>query len=163
MGSSPVIGEPNTSNMKILPLSESLWPVSSLTPKPQLIPPLMLTPILGTATTVALDIMAMAIDSVMAMVAIMVAIVPTAMAMDTMAARRGLLSLNQLLILMLTPGIGTDTMAVLMPAMDITDTDLDTTVAATDTATGARPWARSSDDISYDDIASFPRASLAGR
>merc|ERR1712154_107190 len=188
MGSSPVIGEPNTSNMKILPLPASLWPVSSLTPKPQLIPPLMLTPILGTATTVALDIMAMAIDSVVAMV-------PTAMAMDTMAARRGLLSLNQLLIpplkpmlilgtpttvdsdimatvmdldmamlatdldmvvttvatmvwdtgaarrgllrlnlnqlliLMLTPGIGTDTMAVLIPAMDITDTDLDTTVA----------------------------------
>merc|ERR1712154_488165 len=203
MGSSPVIGEPNTSNMKILPLSESLWPVSSLTPKPQLIPPLMLTPILGTATTVALDIMAMAIDSVMAMVATMVAIVPTAMAMDTMPARRGLLSLNQLLIpplkpmlilgtpttvdsdmamlatdldmvvttvatmvwdtgaarrgllrlnlnqlliLMLTPGIGTDTMAV-----------------ASDTATGARPSTRSSDDISYDDIASFPRASLSGR
>merc|ERR1719431_1811506 len=197
---------------------------------PQLIPLLMLTPILGTATTVAWDIMVMAIDSDMAMVATMVAIVPTAMAMDTMAARRGLLRLsrNQLLIpplkpmlilgtpttvdsdimamaidldmamlamdsdmvattvatvvldtgaarrgllrlnlnhllilmliLMLTPGIGTDTMAVLMPAMD-TDTDLDTTatVAATDMATGARPSARSSDDISYDDIASFPR------
>merc|ERR1712244_73574 len=104
-------------------------------------------------------------DSVMAMVAIMVAIVPTAMVWDTRAARRGLLrlNLNQLLILMLTPGIGTDTMAVLMPAMDITDTDLDTTVAATDTATGARPSTRSSDDISYDDIASFPRASLSGR
>merc|ERR1712244_109099 len=85
----------------------------------------------------------------------MVATMVVIMAWDTGAARRGLLrlNLNQLLILMLTPGIGTDTM----------DTDLDTMVAATDTATGARPSTRSSDDISYDDIASFPRASLSGR
>merc|ERR1712154_27795 len=108
-----------------------------------------------------------AMDLDMAMLATdldMVVTTVATMVWDTGAARRGLLrlNLNQLLILMLTPGIGTDTMAVLMPAMDITDTDLDTTVAATDTATGARPWARSSDDISYDDIASFPRASLAG-
>merc|ERR1719431_578316 len=115
----------------------------------------------GTPTTVDSDIMAMAIDSDMAMVAMdsdMVATTVAIMVWDTGAARRGLLRLNLyhllilMLILMLTPGIDTDTMAVLMPAMDMTATDLDTTatVAATDTATGARPSARSSDDISYD-------------
>merc|ERR1712154_448222 len=135
MGSSPVIGEPNTSNMKILPLSESLWPVSSLTPKPQLIPPLMLTPILGTATTVALDIMAMAIDSVMAMVAIMVAIVPTAMAMDTMAARRGLLSLNQLLIPPLKPMLILGTPTTVDSDIMATVMDLDMAMVVTTVAT----------------------------
>merc|ERR1712154_316945 len=79
------------------------WPRSLPTLNRLLIPQLKLTPILGTATTVAWDIMDMAMDSVMAMVATMVAIVPTAMAMDTMAARRGLLSLNQLLIPLLKP------------------------------------------------------------
>merc|ERR1712154_677896 len=116
-----------------------------------LIPPLKPMLILGTPTTVDSDIMATAMDLDMAMLATDLDMVVTTVATvvwDTGAARRGLLrlNLNQLLILMLTPGIGMDTMA-----------------AATDTATGARPSTRSSDDISYDDIASFPRASLSGR
>merc|ERR1719250_105194 len=102
--------------------------------KQLLIPPLTPMLILGTPTTVDSDIMAMAIDSDMAMVATDSDMVDTTVAImvwDTGAARRGLLrlNLNQLLILMLTlmltPGIHTDTMAVLMPAMDM-DTDLDT-------------------------------------
>merc|ERR1719350_705304 len=111
-------------------------------------------------------------DTTEAMVASTVAIVDTmvAIVVDTAtgAARRGPPRLNLKLWLTpplnlkLTPGTDTTDTAVLM-ALDTTATDMDTTDmamdTATDTATGARPWARSSDNISYDDFTSFSRAS----
>merc|ERR1712014_56189 len=86
------------------------------------------------------------------------------------------LILNLLLIPLLIPPqiLGTrtadmdtvDTVLMAMgPDLDMVDT-MEAIVAmdsATDTATTVRLWARSSDDISYDDITSFPRASLSGR
>merc|ERR1712244_164936 len=103
MGSSPVIGEPNTSKMKILLFIGAFVAAVLADPEPVADPSAEANADPWSATTVAWDIMDMAMDSVMAMVATMVAIVPTAMAMDTMAARRGLLSLNQLLIPLLKP------------------------------------------------------------
>merc|ERR1712082_200468 len=102
-----------------------------------------------------------------------VATVDTMVAWDTGAARRGLLILNLLLIPLLIPtqilGTHTEDMDMVDTVLMAMATDLDMVDAmvamdsATDTATTVRLWARSSDDISYDDITSFPRASLSGR
>merc|ERR1712000_334630 len=100
-------------------------------------------------------------------------VVDTMVARDTGAARRGLLILNLLLNLLLIPLlIPTQILGTHTADMDMVDTVLmamatdldmvDTMEAivamdsATDTATTVRLWARSSDDISYDDITSFP-------